>query len=173
VKAWVPATVVALLLAGGIGAAAYYTLGRGTGGSPSPTPSVDLHSNEAVMAAVRHYYDVEDKARETGDLTLIVGVTEGPGTPAYENFKAYLKEQSGIGHHAVTVSDRLSAWAITLDEQSATASYTLVQRGHDTNATTGKPIEPDMSTPPSHYKAVLHLHGQTWLIYERELLGHD
>ena len=71
VRGWVPATVVAVLLAVGIGTAAYFTLGRGTGGSVSPTPSVDLHSKEAVMAAVRNYYDVEAEARKTGNADLI------------------------------------------------------------------------------------------------------
>jgi hypothetical protein len=173
VRGWIPATVVAVLLAVVIGTAAYFTLGRGTGGSVSPTPSVDLHSKEAVMAAVQNYYAVEDKARQTGDLTLMLAVTEGPGTPAYENFKAFVQEQAGKGHRSVTISDRLSTWAITLNGQTATALYTLVQRGHDTDATTGQAIEPDVSTPASHYKATVRLHGQKWLIYERDLLGHD
>ena len=85
-RGWVPATVVAVLLAVGIGTAAYFTLGRGTGGSVSPTPSVDLHSKEAVMAAVRHYYDVEAEARKTGNADLIDAVTIGHNSIASRTF---------------------------------------------------------------------------------------
>jgi hypothetical protein len=173
VKPWVPGTVVAMLLAGAIGAASYYTLGRGIGSSPSPTPTVDPHSKEAVIAAIKHYYEVEDTARQTGDLRLMLAVTAGAGTPAYENFKAYLLEQSQLGHRAFTLSDQLTAWAITMSGETAIARYTLVQRGHDTSAITGQAIEPDMSTPASHYKATLHLYRRTWLVYERDLLGRD
>jgi len=77
---------VAVLLAVGIGTAAYFTLGRGTGGSVSPTPSVDLHSKEAVMAAVRNYYDVEAEARKTGNADLIDPVTLGHTSLASQNF---------------------------------------------------------------------------------------
>jgi hypothetical protein len=162
-----------MLLAGAIGAAGYYTLGHGIGSSPSPTPTVDLHSKQAVIAAIKHYYAVEDRARQTGDLRLMLAVTAGPGTPAYENFKAYLLEQSQLGRRAVTVSDQLTAWAITTSGETAIAWYTLVQRGHDTSAMNGQAIEPDMSTPASHYKATMHLYGRTWLVYQRDLLGHD
>ena len=173
-KAWIPATLVALLLAIGIGAAAYVTLGRGgSPGSPSPTPSVDLHSDAAVIAAIKHYYVLEDQSRKTGDIQPIASITSGPGTPAYENFKAFLQEQSSQGRHSVSISDQFSNWSITLTGSQATALYTLVQRGHDTDATTGAAVEPDMSTPPSHYRATLHLDSVGWRIYQRDFLGHD
>ncbi|HXA43414.1 MAG TPA: hypothetical protein VNV65_10965 [Candidatus Solibacter sp.] len=172
-KAWIPATLVAVVLAIGIGAAAYITVGHGASGSPSPSPTLDLHSDAAVIAAIKHYYDVENQSRRTGDIGPMAGVTAGPGTPAYENFKAFLQEQASEGRHSVSLSDQFSHWSVTRATSQATVLYTLIQRGHDTDATTGAAVESDMSTPPTHYRATLHLDSAGWRIYQRDLLGHD
>jgi hypothetical protein len=157
-----------MLLAGAIGAAGYYTLGRGISSSPSPTPTVDPHSKEAVIAAIRAYYKAEDKAGETGTVDLVGPVTTGPGTPAYENLKQYFIEHAAKNRHSVTISDQFGDWQITLAEERATASYSLVQVGHDTEAATGKPVEADVKTAKTFYRATLEFKGRSWLMYERD-----
>ena len=125
VRAWLPATAVAVALAVGLGAAAYFSLVRGSAGSaPAPSPSVDIHSKEAVMAAVRHYYQVEDKAGETGDMHLIVAVTTGPGTPAYENLKEYFREQAAKNRNSIITKDDFRDWQVAIDTDRAAATRT-------------------------------------------------
>jgi len=170
VKTWAPATIVALLLAVGIGTAAYFTLSRGTGGSASPTPSVDLHSKEAVMAAVRAYYKAEDKAGETGTVELVKPVTTGPGTPAYENLKQYFVEQATRNRGSVITADDFTEWDVTLSGDRATVQYAVVQHGHDIDLTTRQPVEAETKTPKGIYKAILMLRSGVWLVYQRDLI---
>jgi hypothetical protein len=171
VKAWMPATLIALVLAIGIGAAAYVTLGRGTAGSASLSPTLDLHSDAAVIAAVRAYYGAEDKAGETGSVELVRSLTTGPGTPAYENLKQYFIQQAAKNRHSVTVSDRFGDWRVAISGSRATANYSLVQVGHDTDASSGMPVEADVTTPKAAYRATLQLIGNRWLLYERDYLN--
>jgi hypothetical protein len=173
VKAWVPGTVVAMLLAGGIGAAGYYALGHGIGNSPSPTPSIDLHSKEAVIAAVRVYYKAEDKAGETGTVDLVRPVTTGPGTPAYENLKLYFLEQAAKNRGSVITADDFSQWDVSLSAARATVQYAIVQHGHDIDLATRLPVETETRTPKGIYKAILELRSSSWLLYQRDLLRRE
>jgi hypothetical protein len=169
VKAWVPATVTVLLLAGGIGAAAYYTLGHGTGGSPSPTPSVDLHSKEAVIAAIKHYYAVEAEARRTGNADLIDAVTIGHNSIASQNFHTFIAEQTASGRRGVVLQNYYADWATKVDRETATAEYKFWLTGYDTDLA-GRRVEPDNTTSKGSYRMRLQLTGGYWLVAERDLL---
>jgi lipoprotein-anchoring transpeptidase ErfK/SrfK len=163
---------VAVALAVGLGAAAYFSLVRGSAGSaPAPSPSVDIHSKEAVMAAVRHYYQVEDKAGETGDMHLIVAVTTGPGTPAYENLKEYFREQAAKNRNSIITKDDISDWSVVITDSTAVIRYGIVQHGHDIDATTRQAVEADTKTTKGIYKATMKLKGQVWLMHERQLIN--
>jgi hypothetical protein len=170
VKAWVPATVVAVLLAAGIGTAAYFTLGRGTDGSPSPTPTSDLHSKEAVIAAIKHYYEVEAEARKTGNADLIDPLTLGHTSLASQNFHAFMTEQASANRRSVIDRNYFSDWSVTLARSGAIASYKWWLHGHDTDAKTGLRIEADMTSTKGSYEAKLVLSGVQWLISEVQLL---
>jgi hypothetical protein len=169
VRGWVPATVVAVLLAVGIGTAAYFTLGRGTGGSVSPTPSVDLHSKEAVMAAVRNYYDVEAEARKTGNADLIDAVTIGHNSIASQNFHVFIAELTAKGKRSVVVQNYYAGWTVEIAGATATVNYKFWLRGHDTDLS-GKPVEPDNNTSKGSYRMRLQVVGGQWLAVERNLL---
>ena len=169
-RGWVPATVVAVLLAVGIGTAAYFTLGRGTGGSASPTPSVDLHSKEAVMAAVRNYYDVEAEARKTGNADLIDPVTLGHTSLASQNFHVFIAQQAAANRRSIIDHNYFSDWSVTLTAAGATASYRWWLHGHDSDATTGQRVEADMTSTKGAYRATLVLQNVHWLLSEVQLL---
>jgi hypothetical protein len=159
-----------MLLAGAIGAAGYYTLGHGIGSSPSPTPTVDLHSTAAVIAAIKHYYEVEDKAGETGSIELMRSVTTGQGTPAYENLKQYFIEQAAKNRGSVITTDDFTQWDIALSPDRATVQYAIVQHGHDIDLASKRPVEAATRTPKGIYRAILILRFSTWLLYERDLI---
>ena len=170
-RAWLPATAVAALLAVALGAAAYFSFVRGSGGSgPSPSPSADIHSKEAVIAAVKHYYQVEDKAGETGDMQLLLAVTTGPGTPAYENLKEYFREQAAKNRHSIITKDDFSEWKVAVTESMAVVQYGVVQHGYDIDATTRQAVEADTKTTKGIYEATMRLKGYAWLMQERRLL---
>ena len=172
VRAWLPATAVAAVLTVGLAAAAYFSLVRGSAGSgPAPSPSTDIHSKEAVMAAVRHYYEIEDKAGETGNIRLILAVTTGPGTPAYENLKQFFREQGVKNRNSIITRDDFSDWSVAITDTTAVVQYGIVQHGHDIDATTRQPVEADTKTTKGIYKATMKLTRQAWLMHERKLIS--
>jgi hypothetical protein len=144
--------------------------GSATKPSTTPSPSQQLHSKEAVIAAIAQYYNAEFQARRAGDVTLARAVTVDEGSPAYLNLKEYISEQQQIGKRSVTVEDHFGDWDISLNRDHATALFTFWARGHDISADTGQPLEPDMTTPKGHYKAILQLVNSNWLLFERDLL---
>jgi len=173
VKAWVPATVVALLLGVGIGTATYFTLGRGTGGATAAASTVDPHSREAVIAAVKHYYEVEAEARRTGNADLIDPVTIGHNSIASQNFHAYVAELATQGKRSIILQNYYSDWATSIIGDKATVTFTFWLKGHDIAASTGEPDETDMLTRKSHYRMILELLQSRWLVSERDLLSQD
>lgn len=171
VRAWLPATAVAAFLAVGLGAAAYFSFVRGSAGSgPAPSPSTDIHSKEAVMAAVRHYYEVEAEARKTGNADLIDPVTIGHASLASQNFHVFINQQSAKNRRAAIDHNYLSDWAIALSGDHATASYDWWLHGHDTDASSGTAVEPDMTSTKGMYRATLELRAGRWLVAEVQLL---
>jgi hypothetical protein len=135
---------------------------------PSPTPA--LHSQEAVIVAIAEYYKAEFRARQAGDVTLVRSVTFDEGSPAYLNLKEYISEQLQQGKRSVTVEDHFADWDISLKRDQATAVFTFWARGHDISATTGQPLESDMTTSKGRYKAIVQLMNEKWLLFERDVL---
>jgi hypothetical protein len=161
---------VAAVLALGLGAAAYFTFARGSAGSgPVPSPSVDIHSKEAVMAAVRHYYQVEADARKTGNADLIDPVTTGHASLASQNFHAFVAEQAAQGKRSAVVRNYFRDWQVGISSDKATVTYTFWLTGHDTDLS-GNSIEPDNTTTKGSYRMLLRLTGAHWLAVERDLL---
>jgi hypothetical protein len=159
-----------MLLAGAIGAAGYYTLGHGIGSSASPTPTVDLHSKEAVIAAIKHYYEVEAESRKTGNADLIDAVTIGHNSIASQNFHAFIAEQTAKGRRGVVLENYYADWATQALSDTATAQYKFWLRGYDTDLA-GKRVEPDNTTTKGSYRMQLQLLGGHWLVAERDLLA--
>jgi hypothetical protein len=173
-RRWIPATVVALAVIGLLSVLAARGLSSTISSTTKPTapvsPSPSLHSKEAVIAAIAHYYDAEFRARQTGDLTAIRALTVDEGSPAYLNLKEYVSEQLQLGKRSVTVADHFADWDINISGDRAIAVFTFWARGHDISVTTGQPLESDMTTPKGHYKASLRLVGGEWLLFQRDLL---
>jgi hypothetical protein len=171
VRAWLPATAVAAVLVVGLGGAAYFTLGRGlVGASPSPTPSPDIRSKEAVIAAVKNYYDIEAEARKTGNADLIDPITLGHASIASQNFHVFIAQQEAKNRRAVIDRDYFSGWSVTLNNANATAGYVWWVHGHDTEASTGSAVEADGFSTKGQYSARLALLNGRWLVAEVQLL---
>jgi hypothetical protein len=157
---------VAAVLVVGLGAAAYVTLGRGyVGASSSPTPSPDIHSKEAVIAAVKHYYTVLDQARGTGNEALIDTVAQ-EGSTANNNLKSFLREQAARNRRGVAKAEYFENWAIEVQGERAQVKYTNWSTGHDIDATSSAPLEPDTTTTKGRYSGSFLLGGGRWLATE-------
>ena len=155
----------------GLGAAAYFTFGRGSAGaSPSPTPSVEIHSKEAVIAAVKHYYDVEAEARKTGNADLIDALTVGHTSLASQNFHAFIAEQTALGRRGVVLHNYYRDWQVSVAPEQATVTYTFWLTGHDTDLS-GKPVESDNTTSKGSYRMRMRLVRAHWLAVERDLVA--
>ena len=170
-RAWIPAVAVAILMAAGLGLAAYLGLRYSTTATtPSPALSFDLHSKEAVVAAIRHYYEVEAKARETGNGSLIDAVTTGAGSLASQNFKAFIAAQAAANRRSVVVENHVELEAVSIGPDTAIAGYLFWLNGHDTDAASGRALEADSVTARGRYRATLALGNGRWLVRERRLV---
>ena len=171
VRTWIPAAVLALVLTGLLAAGAYFGLRQTkTATTPSPTPSLDIHSEMAVTAAVHHYYDVEAEARRSGNSDLVDGATIGHDSVASYNFRLFMQEQAKKGRRSVVLESHFDNWSVTLDGDRATANYVIWLRGHDTDATSGNPVEPDQDTSKGSYRMDLLLQAGVWRVVQRQLL---
>jgi hypothetical protein len=129
-----------------------------------------LHSKEAVMAAVRHYYDVEAEARKTGTADLIDPVTLGHNSIASQNFHAFIAQQAAANRHSIIDRNYFSNWSVSLTPEGARASYKWWLHGHDIDAKTGQRVEADMTSTKGAYRATLILQNMRWLVGEVQLL---
>ena len=171
IRAWLPATAVAALLAVALGAAAYFSFVRGSGGSgPSPSRSADIHSKEAVVAAVKHYYQIEAQARKTGNADLIDPVTTGHASLASQNFHVFIADQTSRGKRSISVGNYFKDWSVVVSADKAAVQYTFWARGHDIDFITGTPLEHDVTTSKGTYRLRMALKGGIWLAVERQLL---
>jgi hypothetical protein len=169
VRAWIPATVVAMLIVAGLTAAVVLPRHPAIA-SASPTPSPDLHSKAAVIAAVKNYYQVETAGRRAGDASLIDTVSTGPGSLVSQNFRTFIAEQGARGKRSVILQTYFADWKVTVAGDTAVALYTSWLRGHDVSASTGQPLEADTETSKGAYKMTLRLEGGRWRAVERDLL---
>jgi hypothetical protein len=170
-RTWIPAAVVAVAVAALLVAGAWLGLRQVRApAAPSPGAGADIHSAEAVMAAVRHYYDVEAEARRTGNADLIDGVTTGPDSLASQNFKRFVAQEQSKNRRSVIVENEFSGWSVTVQLASATVEYVLALRGHDTDLA-GLAIESEMTIPKEDYRIFLDLRDARWLVRERLYLG--
>jgi hypothetical protein len=162
---------VATVLAVGLGAVAYFSFVRGSAGSgSSSSPTVDIHSKEAVIAAVRHYYDVEAEARKTGNADLIDPVTTGHASLASQNFHVFVADQTRRGKRSINVANFFTDWSVVASGDRAAVQYTFWARGHDIEYKTGTPLEPDVTTTKGSYAMTMELRMGVWLAVERRLL---
>jgi hypothetical protein len=162
--------MVAALIAIGLVAAVVLPRHSFVSASPRTSPSPDLHSEAAVIAAVKHYYEVEAAARKSGDESLIDTVTDGQGSFASQNFRTFIAEQAARGKRSVVLHTYFSDWRVTLDVNTATAVYTSWIRGHDIDARSGAALESDVQTSKGVYRMTLHLSRGAWRVVERDLL---
>ncbi|MFY9616142.1 MAG: hypothetical protein WAT58_12155 [Candidatus Dormiibacterota bacterium] len=165
---------MALVVAALLGVAAWFGLRQAdTRVVVVPSASVDIHSPEAVMAAVRHYYEVEAEARRTGNGDLIDAVTSGHDSIASYNFRLFIQQEAIKKHRSVTLETHLEKWAVTLDADRASATYVLWLRGHDTDSLTGDAVEPDQNTTKGAYRMDLRLGSGAWKTDQRQLLQNN
>jgi hypothetical protein len=137
------------------------------------SPSPPIGTREAVMAAISHYYDVEARARQSGDAGLIDAVTTGPASLASQNFKAFVAEEAAMNRRTVILENRFDKWAVTLSGTTAEANFSFWLVGHDIAADSSRPVEADGPSQKRRYRMSLELSGSSWLVRQRDLLGPD
>jgi hypothetical protein len=160
---------VALALTAAVGVAGWKLAATAATGPPGGGPP-GRHSRAALIAAIEAYYRAEDRARATGDPGPIDAVTAGRGSPANQNFRAFMLEQAVAGRRSVNVGTTFSDWDVQLDGDAATVVYAVVERGHDVDAASGRALEPDQDTARTLYRARLLLWPRGWVLFERDPL---
>jgi hypothetical protein len=172
VRTWIPATLVAVVVAALLGVGAYFALNRANSTPKSSvSPSPDIHSKAAVMAAIEHYYDVEAEARKTGNGDLIDSVTTGPNSLASQNFKTFIAQESATNRRSVITENHFEAWNVDMTATTAIVSYSYWLRGHDIDPKTATPLEADTTLPKRTYHMTVVLKDGRWLVQERQLVG--
>lgn len=123
-----------------------------------------------MIAAVKHYYDVEAQARRTGNADLIDPVTLDHTSIASQNFHVFVAQQEAKNRRAAIDRNYFSDWSVALSDTGATARYLWWVHGHDTDAHSGAAVEADGFSTKGRYSAGLGFHHGRWLIAEVQLL---
>ncbi len=136
--------------------------------SSSPTPSSG--EQEAVLTqAIRHYYQVFDQVRASGDASLINAVTDPDGVDR-SNVLAFVADQRARHRLSVITSDVFSKWKFTVSGSQATVRFDHQISGYDIDSTTRQPVESPTTLPPDHIVMELRLHDTAWLVFNRQVV---
>lgn len=135
--------------------------------APTPTPN---QQEAALIQAIRHYYDVFNQVRSTGDASLIDSVTDPEGVDR-SNVQAFVAQQRANHRLSVITADDFSKWKIKLTATVAIATFDLTISGYDIDASTRQPIESPTTLPPSHITMELRSHDSRWLVFNRQAVA--
>jgi hypothetical protein len=171
-RTWMPATTIAILVSIVVSAATVFTVGRQRhAGAAVAGPIPDSMTQQAVMAAIKHYYDVAAEARRSGNVDLIDGVTAGRGSPADIHFREFVAEQAARGRRSLVRENFFSDWRVAVVGSSAYALFSYRLSGQDTDLKTGGPVEPEMLTAWQRLQLTLRLSQGRWLVTDERIAG--
>jgi hypothetical protein len=134
----------------------------------SATPTAN-HEETALMQAVRHYYQVLNQVRASGDISLIDSVTDPDGVDR-SNVQAFMADQRAKGRLSIITADVFSKWRFTIDGRVATVSFDHQISGYDIDAATRQPVESPTTLMPTHMVMELRHHDSGWLVFNRQTI---
>jgi hypothetical protein len=134
--------------------------------SATPTPN---DQEAALMQAVRHYYQVLNQVRATGDISLIDSVTDPDGVDR-SNVQAFMADQRAKGRLSIVTADVFSKWRFNVDARGATVSFDHQISGYDIDAATRQPVESPTTVTPTHMVMELRHHDSGWLVFNRQTI---
>jgi len=121
------------------------------------------------MQTVRHYYQVFDQVRATGDASLIDSVTDPDGVDR-SNVQAFVAEQRAKNRLSIITADVFSKWKFSINGNVATVSFDHQISGYDIDPATRQPVESPTTLPPDHIVMELRRHDPGWLVFNRQLV---
>jgi hypothetical protein len=121
------------------------------------------------MNAVRHYFQVFDQVRATGDATLINSVTDPDGVDR-SNTQAYVLDQQSKHVLSVITKDVFSNWKVQPGAPDTIVYFDYQLTGYNIDPQSRTPLESPTTLPPEHQMMKLRIHGQLWLVFERRVL---
>lgn len=136
-------------------------------GSATPVPS---GPEPALMQTIRHYYEVVNQVRATGDASLIDPVTDPDGVDR-SNVQAFVAGQRARGHLSIVTANVFSNWKFRISGNVAMVHFDLLTSGYDIDAVTREPVESPMTLPLSHMVMELRHHDSGWLVFNRQAVA--
>ncbi len=134
--------------------------------APQPTPAPD--SVEAVLEkTVRHYYEVVNQVRSTGDASLVDAVTDPDGVDR-SNIRAFVLDQQGKHKVSKTTREVFSNWRFIVQDTTAKVYFDYQASGYDIDIVTRQPLESEVTLAPDHLVIELRRHGVSWLVFNRQ-----
>jgi len=122
------------------------------------------------MQAVRHYYQVLDQVRATGDTSLIDPVTDPDGVDR-SNVQAFIAEQKAKGRLSSITSDVFSHWKFEINGTVSMVTFDHQISGYDIDLTTRQPVESPTTLPPTRWVMELRHHDSGWLVFNLQRVG--
>jgi hypothetical protein len=136
--------------------------------SSAPTPSAS-GQEIVLMKAVKHYFQVFDQVRATGNASLIDSVTDPDGVDR-SNTQAFVLDQQSRNHLSIITSETFSKWQFQFGTPDTIVYFDYVLTGYNIDPQTRQPLESPTTRPPEHQMMKLRLHRQGWLVFERDVL---
>ncbi len=115
---------------------------------------------------IRHYYEVFDRVRSSGDASLIDAITDPEGVDRI-NVRQFVAEQQAKRHLSIITREVFSNWRFVVREHTATVSFDYQLSGYDIDPLTGQPLEPEMTLKPDRTVVELRRHEAGWLVLSR------
>ena len=139
--------------------------------SSSPTPSAS-EQEVVLIRAVKHYFQVFDQVRATGDASLIDSVTDPDGVDR-SNTQAFVLDQQAKHHLSITTREIFTNWKFDIHGTQATVHYDYQASGYNIDPQTRQPLESEVTLKPELQVMQLREHGADWLVFERDVLAQN
>jgi hypothetical protein len=117
------------------------------------------------MNAVKHYFQVFDQVRATGDASLIDSVTDPDGVDR-SNTQAFVLDQQAKHHLSIVTHEEFSKWRLGIVQTDATVHLDYQLTGYNIDPVTRQPLESATTLAPQHVVMRLRLRNGGWLVFE-------
>lgn len=164
--------VVLLVVAGGV-----LFVGR-LAPSPSPTASIPPSASASPSAdpstpegAVRGFFEAFARARQTDDPSVVLALTTGEQSSAYQSVAAFLRGQKEVGKASITTVLELENFSTTNAGDRSTVAFDFTEGGYNIDLDTGEPLESPEVLPTTRVTVELVFSNGQWLVdsYESRL----
>ena len=131
-------------------------------------PSPSRFTESTLEKAVRHYYDVFNQVRATGDASLIDSVTDPEGLDRV-NVREFVAQQQRQHHLSIVTREVFSNWKFTAGELGTKVEFDHQVSGYDIDPQTRQPLESEVTLRPQHIVMELRQRNGMWLVYNRQV----